>query len=266
MSTSAITTQDLCVSLSGKNLIDHFSVELKRGTVVSLVGPNGSGKTTLLKALAGFYPYQGKIEVVGLDPSTALPKLRAQTIGYLSFEELPYFGLKAREMVALGRICHGETALSPNIKKIDEAMKRARCIDFKFRDFHSLSSGEKSRVLLARVFAQDPSVLLLDEILSKIDLGVQLELLSELKILAHDLGKTVVMVSHDLNLAAQVSDEMIVLAHGKTVAMGRTQAVFTNEVLSKAFQGVRWVPSVIPGTSVPHFSPVLKSRTDLQNP
>jgi iron complex transport system ATP-binding protein len=234
-----LTAQGVSVKLSGRAVLKDISLSLSPGHLVALVGPNGAGKTTLLRALAGLVPSDGAIEVGG-DALSSLPlSERARRFAYLPQGHIVHWPLPARDIVALGRYPHGATdpaRLTPaDAEAVLRAMRAADVMEFSARPVTELSGGERSRVALARVFAVEAPVILADEPTSSLDPRHQIDVMKSLRSAA-DKGALVIVVTHDLGLAARFSDTVLVLSDGRLVSQGAPAAALSEQVMAEVFR------------------------------
>jgi iron complex transport system ATP-binding protein len=240
MTASALlTAQGLGVTLAGRAVLNGISLSLTSGHLVALVGPNGAGKTTLLRALAGLVPSDGAIHVGG-DALASLPlRERARRFGYLAQGHIVHWPLPARDIVALGRYPHGATDPSRLTPRDSEAVLRAMqiadVVAFSERRVTELSGGERSRVALARVFAVEAPVILADEPTSSLDPRHQIDVMKSLRGAA-DKGTLVIVVTHDLGLAARFADQMLVLSDGRLVSHGAPAEALSEQVMADVFR------------------------------
>jgi iron complex transport system ATP-binding protein len=234
-----LTAQGLSVTLSGRAVLHDVSLALPSGRLVALVGPNGAGKTTLLRALAGLVPSEGIVHVGG----DALPALslreRARRFGYLPQGHMVHWPLPARDIVALGRYPHGATdpaRLTPaDAEAVARAMRIADVVDFAERPVTELSGGERSRVALARVLAVEAPVILADEPTSSLDPRHQIDVMKTLR-LATGKGALVIVVTHDLGLAARFADTILVLSDGRLVSQGAPMEALSEQIMADVFR------------------------------
>jgi iron complex transport system ATP-binding protein len=235
---TALVTQNLRVALGKRLVLDDISLSLSSGHLVALVGPNGAGKTTLLRALAGLIPSDGAIHVDG-DALASLPlRERAKRFAYLPQGHMVHWPLPARDIVALGRYPHGATdpaRLSPrDSEAVLRAMQAADVMEFAERRVTELSGGERSRVALARVFAVEAPVILADEPTASLDPRHQIDVMRGLRTAA-DSGVLVIVVTHDLGLAARFADHLLVLAKGRLASQGAPAEALSEAVMADVF-------------------------------
>ncbi|ABD05444.1 ABC transporter related [Rhodopseudomonas palustris HaA2] len=234
-----LAARNLGVALSGRQVLHGVSLDLARGHLVALVGPNGAGKTTLLRALAGLIAASGEVTIGG-DALAALPlRERARRFGYLPQGHLVHWPLPARDVVALGRFPHGATdpaRLSPrDAEAVARAMRITETEPFADRNVTELSGGERSRVALARVLAVEAPVVLADEPTASLDPRYQLDVMRTLR-QAADAGTLVIVVTHDLGLAARFADTVLVMAAGRLAAQGTPHQALSDDVLRQVFR------------------------------
>ncbi|MFI6029780.1 ABC transporter ATP-binding protein [Amycolatopsis magusensis] len=223
------------VVLNGKTLVDRLSLPVGSGQVVGLVGPNGSGKSTALRCVYGaLKPHVGAVRLGDTDLAELGSRRAARAIAALTQESSSEFDFTVTELVELGRFPHltGNQALTAREKELcRDAMDRLDVTHLAERGVLSLSGGERQRVLIARALVQEPAVLVLDEPTNHLDVRHQIELLSMLR----TLGLTVLVVLHDLNLAAAVCDRIGVLSAGSLVRAGTPAEVLTADLVREVF-------------------------------
>jgi iron complex transport system ATP-binding protein len=251
-----------------KTILDSVSFEMDSGESLALLGPNGAGKSSLLKILAGIFPPStiGKakislqIRLRGEEFGTSSSKTKAQTrarlMTYVAPELRAEFPITAYETVMMGRLCHHPDlfmAFSENDRKaVETAMQRCFCWELRDRDLDTLSGGEKQLVALARAVAQEARILLLDEVLSKMDLHHQARIGKLLRELATE-GKSVILVSHDVNLAAEWASTALLLLKGNVIARGSIAEVMTEENFHRVYPGAKLVAGKNPVTGAPQI-------------
>ena len=239
MSAALLTARAVSVTLGGRQVLRDVSLALSSRQLVALAGPNGAGKTTLLRALAGLLPSQGEI-IIGGDVLSSLPlRERARRFAYLPQGQVVHWPLPVRDIVALGRIPHGAgdpSRLTPrDADAVQRAMQLTDVVDLSERRVTELSGGERSRVALARVLAVEAPVMLADEPTAALDPRYQIEVMSNLR-KAADSGTLVIVVTHDLGLAARFADRILVLSQGQLIAEGTAAEALSAEILADVFR------------------------------
>lgn len=208
--------------------------------LVAILGPNASGKSTLLKMMAGLIkPLSGRVEVSGEEVSELDPRARAQKIALVAQESELLFPLRVWEYVLQGRYPYGRRLRFESDQDLllaGNALSQVGADALRERWMETLSGGEKQRVILARALAQQPTLLLLDEPTQHLDIGGKVELLRRLQKLALESKYTVIVVTHELNLAAEFSDRIVLLHKGKPLRAGSPAEVYQREVLEEVFE------------------------------
>lgn len=218
--------------------LTDVSATLEPGRITAICGPNGAGKSTLLEVLAGLLaPDSGAVWLDDMPLSAMIPRVRAQRIGYLPQSHDIAWDVPVKSLVALGRMPHGDKAAAP----VEAALRALDLEDLSMRRAQSLSGGETARVLLARVLAGEPQWILADEPLAALDLAHQLALLGHLRTAAGK-GAGVVLVVHDLALAMNHADRVLVLDRGHLAIDGASEDALATEVIERVW-GVRtrWI-------------------------
>lgn len=215
------------------------SLTVSPGECWAIVGPNGAGKTTLLRLMAGLLRPSGGSVRLGNHSLSAMPaRRRAKRIAYLPQRVLVDLDFTVGELVLMGRFPHRSLGLFESAADREiaaRAMETTGITEFADRTMGTLSGGEAQRVHIAASLAQEPDVLLLDEPTASLDLQHQLTVHHILKDLAENARMAVVVVTHDINLAAQMCSRALVLDQGKTVASGEPSAVLTPDVLNPVY-------------------------------
>ncbi len=242
----------ITVALDGREIVRELSLDVTSGTVVGLVGPNGSGKSTALRcAYRALAPLRGTVRVDGADVAGTSLRDSARRVAAMAQHHGSDLDFTVGEVVALGRAPHlrGNRRLGTHDRAVvASAMRRVGVEALADRGVLTLSGGERQRVLAARALAQEPEVLVLDEPTNHLDVAHQLGLLAVLR----DSGVTVLVVLHDLNLAAAACDRIGVLRDGRLVASGPPAAVLTPDLVEAVF-GVRTRVVDHPDTGAPQL-------------
>jgi iron complex transport system ATP-binding protein len=235
-----IVINGVTVYYGAHKALDGVTVEFRPREVTAVLGPNGSGKTTLLRTiLKVLKPRVGAVYIGERDVRLLKESDIARVIGYMPQSIDVKFPLRVWEAVALGRKPYVAWSLSEgDVQIIREAMKLAGVEQFADRHLYELSGGELQRVMLARVLAQRPRVLLLDEPLNNLDPRYQLWFIGLVRELTKREGLTTVAVLHDLNLALRFADRVVLMKDGKIYAVGQLQEVITPQNIEAIF-GVR---------------------------
>jgi iron complex transport system ATP-binding protein len=212
-------------------VLQGVSFEAGRGTILGLLGPNGSGKTTLLRLIAGtLVPLSGRVTLDGADVRRLSRRDLARQIAVVPQETHTTFDFTVLDIVLMGRYPHlgaFELEGAADVAIAREALAATGTAELAARPFATLSGGEKQRVVIASALAQASSILLLDEPTASLDLGYQIEIATLLTRLNRDRGTTMVISTHDLNLAAALCSEVVLLRQGQVLARGATADVLT---------------------------------------
>ena len=213
--------------------LEKSAISLQAGTLMCLVGPNGSGKTSLLHALAGIPPSSSAVRIAGENPHVLPPALRQRLFTLLPASREILWPLRARDLIAL--------SLPPGTdwRPVAEDLELGPLLD---RRVDSLSTGERTRVLIARALAPDPRLLLLDEPVANLDPYWQLLVLERLKKAATEEGKAVLIAIHDLAAARRFADRMVLMSAGRLVADGTSEEILCDPLAEQVF-GVAWTGS-----------------------
>lgn len=234
---AAFDISELSVALGGRDVIDRLSCKIAPGTFVGLIGPNGSGKSTLLKAILGLLPSRGSISILG-DDLAALPEAgRARRVSYLPQDGELIWPIAVEDVVMLGRSPY-RSGFSPpsdaDRAAVDTALAAMDLLNLRTRSARALSGGERSRVLMARALAQETPLMLADEPTTGLDPAHQLALMETFKAMARN-GRTVLASLHDLALAAQWCDALLLLHNGQIVLSGDPKTVLTASALAEVY-------------------------------
>lgn len=228
---SIVCGRSINFSYSGNPILNDFSFAVEEGEMTAIIGPNGSGKTTLLKIISGILvPAAGTLEIDGRDTRSWSRRELARTVAVVPQENISIFPFYTEEIVLMGRFPHlrnfsFENRSDYQIARL--AMEKTDILTLAARRYDELSAGERQRVLIARALAQEPKILLLDESTAFLDLKHQAQFLNLLRQLNKEQKLSVIFVTHDINLAAQNADRIILLYSGKNYAIGSPAEVIT---------------------------------------
>lgn len=232
------------------------SLEVPPARLVAVAGPNGSGKTTLLRiALGRLKPDRGRIEIGGREPARWPPRELARHVAVVVQREEPAFPIRVRDLVLLGRYPHrsGWGGLgAPDHAAVAHALDRVDAKQLADRWVDTLSGGEWQRARVARALAQQPKLLVLDEPTTSLDVRHEMELFGLLEELARQAGLGVLVVTHELNLAARFADEILLLSGGAEAARGTPEQVLTPAILEGVFA---WPVGVVSFEGAPQCLP-----------
>jgi iron complex transport system ATP-binding protein len=208
--------------------------------LVAILGPNASGKSTLLRLISGtIAPLSGRVELDGEETSRLDVRTRAQRIAVVHQESPAVYPVLAGDFVLQGRHPYGRAlrfAKKEDIEIARNALAQVGVEHLSRRSMGELSGGEKQRVILARALAQQPRLILLDEPTLHLDIGAQVELLERMRQLAQENRYAVVIVTHELSLAAEFADQVVLLQHGRCLRVGPPAAVYQRELLEQVFE------------------------------
>jgi iron complex transport system ATP-binding protein len=236
--TAALETDRLSVELSGNEILRGVTLAVEHGEWLGLIGPNGAGKTTLLRAISGLVPSAGRVSVDGTTLTDLSRREVARRLALVPQNPHVPAELTVAEYVLLGRtpfISYFGTETRADRLAAERAMARLALRAFAPRRLGSLSGGELQRAVLARALAQEASILLLDEPTSALDLGRQQQVLELVDELRRDAELTVVAAMHDLTLASQYVDRMLLMNRGITVGEGTPDEVVTEATVNEYY-------------------------------
>lgn len=234
-----IQVKNLEVSINKKRILHDISFNVEKGTLLGLIGPNGSGKSTLLKTIASILPTSsGDIFINKKKQIDYKAKSLATQISYVPQETQVNFDFTAWDIVSMGRHVHRSMFDRNNEEDllfIQRAMKMTETLPHAEKSVLELSSGQRQLVMIAKAFAQDTPIILLDEPISALDIYHQLHILQLLETSCEKEGKTMIVVLHDLNLAARFCHQLLLLKNGRVVKHGSPKEVLTKELLRKVY-------------------------------
>lgn len=234
-----VVASSVTVGYGQRTIIRDLSATFPAGKITTIVGPNGCGKSTLLRAMSGLLDLgTGHVSVDGQNISEMKRKDVARILGVLPQSPVAPEGLLVSDLVARGRHPHQawfRQWSSTDEDAIFEALKQTGSADLASRTLDELSGGQRQRVWISMVLAQNTDILFLDEPTTYLDLATSVDILELVDSLRQELGRTVVMVLHDLNLAVRYSDYLVVMKDGQVIASGTPAEVITAELLQEAF-------------------------------
>ena len=266
LDSTALHVKDVSVGYGERTVLDALNVDIKRGAVTSIVGPNGCGKSTLLRTMSRLLnPTKGEIVLDGKSIHDIPTRKLATQLGLLPQTPIAPDGIVVADLVGRGRTPHQGILGRWSQQDYDivaEALETTGISDLAERSIDELSGGQRQRVWIAMALAQRTETLLLDEPTTYLDVKHQLDVLDLLTELNRDRGTTIVMVLHDLNLAARYSDELVAVSGGKVFAHGHPREVITKENVKSVF-GIDSVIITDPVSDQPAVMPI--GRHHLRN-
>ncbi|AVP64764.1 ABC transporter ATP-binding protein [Clostridium botulinum] len=236
---NSITTRNLAIAYEDKLIVDGLNMNIPKGKITTIIGPNGCGKSTVLKTIGRILkPKKGLVYLNGDDIRNLSTKEVAQKMAILPQAPQAQGGLTVGELVSYGRFPHkkGFGKLSPEDKKVIQwALDITKLTELEVTMVDNLSGGQRQRVWIAMALAQQTDLILLDEPTTYLDMAYQLEVLELLYNLNREQSCTIVMVLHDLNLAARFADYMIAIRSGSIISHGTPEEIMTKKVLKDTF-------------------------------
>jgi len=263
--TPAVHVEGLRHSYGDAPVLDGLAFSVDQGAFFIIIGPNGSGKTTAMRVISGVVrPDGGKVEILGRSVRGYGRKGLARVVALVPQLATVYFPFTVMETVLMGRSPHlgmlgFEQARDFEIAR--ETMAFTQVDHLSGRKIDQLSGGELQRVMIARAICQEPRVILLDEPTASLDLSHQVRIMDLMERLKEERGVTVVMVSHDVNLAAMYGDRLLLLKQGRAVMLGAPREVLTFELLEQAY-GCTLVVDRSPLGDYPRVNPVPRKVFD----
>ncbi|MDH6292611.1 ABC transporter ATP-binding protein [Rhodococcus sp. NM-2] len=236
---SRLIAENLSLGYGDRVIVDNLDLEVRTGVITTVIGPNGCGKSTLLRALGRLLkPRNGSVLLDGKAIGSMRTKDVARTLGMLPQAPLAPEGLTVADLVARGRHPHQSWLRqwsSDDEGEVAEALALTGVSDLADRPVDQLSGGQRQRAWISMALAQGTDILLLDEPTTYLDLAHSIEVLDLVDRMHEELGRTVVMVLHDLNLAIRYSDQLIVMRDGTIVAAGAPKDIISAELLLEVF-------------------------------
>ena len=233
-----IKLSNISLAIQDKKILDDISLEIDSGKIVGLIGPNGAGKTSLLKILANVEDrYTGQYSFNEKQINEYASKDLAKRFGYLPQDATAHWPLKVQRLIELGRLPYqgySKQLSSEDIKAVSEASKLTEVEHLSDRIATTLSGGERTRVFLARLLAAKPEIIFADEPIAALDPYHQLHIMEILQAHAKN-GGTVVVVLHDMSLAARFCDELVLLDKGRLIKTGEITDLLKDELLQQTY-------------------------------
>ena len=260
-----VTISGLEFGYSSSPVLKDVNLEVNGPQLISIIGPNGVGKSTLIHCINKILsPTKGVVMINGEDVSGISIKEMAKKVGYVTYATSDAFPLSVVDTVLMGRHPHsGWKSLDHDLDVVYSTLKLINIEHLAMRSFDELSAGQHQKVMLARGLVQEPEVLLLDEPTSNLDIKHQMEVTRILRNLSQEKGILIIMISHDLNIAAKYSDNMVMLSNGSIYAVGTPKEVLTKENI-KAVYGVD--SEIIESHGRPHIIMLDSEFDDVSEP
>ncbi|MEW5550080.1 ABC transporter ATP-binding protein [Peribacillus frigoritolerans] len=232
-----VEVKNLFKKYNNKTVVEDVSIEIKKGKITSFIGPNGAGKSTVLSMISRLITRDsGEVLIEGKDMGEFNSNELAKKIAILKQANHINIRLTIRELVAFGRFPYSQGKLTKeDWKYVDEAIEYMELADMQDKFLDQLSGGQQQRAFIAMVIAQNTEYVLLDEPLNNLDMKHSVQIMKVLRRLADELGKTVIIVIHDINFASCYSDYIVALKDGKVVHNGPTEQVINSNVLKEIY-------------------------------
>jgi iron complex transport system ATP-binding protein len=236
---SSVEVVAISVRAGSKSLISNVTLAFEPGTWTTVIGPNGAGKTTLVETIAGLRrPSSGTVSILGEPLAEMNERARALKVSLVPQHPVVPSGMSVYDYVALGRVAHHglfHSASDGDRQIIESVLERLSLAEFRDRDVATLSGGERQRMVLARALTQSTKVVVLDEPITGLDLRHQMDMLELMKKEVHECGLTVIATLHDLTLAGQFADRLVLLDHGEVVLDGTAAVVIRSAELAEHY-------------------------------
>lgn len=232
-----IEVKEVSKAYGGKPVVENVSLKIRKGCITSFIGPNGAGKSTLLSMISRLLKKDsGEVLVDGKDVSQWNSTELAKKISILKQSNHINLRLTVRELVSFGRFPYSQGKLKKeDWEKVDEAIAYMDMTDMQHKFLDQLSGGQNQRAFIAMVIAQNTEYILLDEPLNNLDMKHSVQIMKVLRRLVKELGKTVILVIHDINFASCYSDYIVALKDGRVVREGSTETIINTDVLEHIY-------------------------------
>ncbi|NGP44595.1 ATP-binding cassette domain-containing protein [Bacillaceae bacterium SIJ1] len=232
-----VEVEQVTKSYGSSPVVSDVTFRVEKGTLTSLIGPNGAGKSTLLSMMTRLSPIdQGHVFIDGKDVSRWKSQELAKKVSILKQTNHINLRLTVRELVAFGRFPYSQGRLTKaDEETIDEALQYVELEEMQTKYVDELSGGQRQRAFIAMVIAQNTDYIFLDEPLNNLDMKYSVQTMKLLTRLVRELGKTVILVIHDINFASSYSDTIVAMKDGKLMAEGPTREMIRSDVLHRVF-------------------------------
>lgn len=225
-------------SFGNQAILEDIQLNISPSKFTAFIGPNGAGKSTLLSIMSRLLKKdQGGLSIKGKEIETWNSKELAKELTILKQKINYQSKLTVEELVSFGRFPYSQDRLTKeDFKKVEQALEYLDILDLRDRFIDTLSGGQLQRVFIAMVLAQDTDFILLDEPLNNLDIKQSISMMKILRSLVDDLGKTIIIVIHDINIASQYVDEIVAFKDGKVFYQGTTNQVMRKEILDPLYE------------------------------
>lgn len=232
-----IEIKNLYKSYGGKNVVNNVSFNIEKGKITSFIGANGAGKSTILSIISRLIPMDsGEVIINGTNLKSWDTKELSKVLSILRQSNNINVKLTIRELVSFGRFPYCEGRLKPEDEKmVDEAIEYMKLKDIENKYIDELSGGQKQRAFIAMIIAQDTEYIMLDEPLNNLDMKHSVEMMKLLRKMVDELGKTIILVIHDINFASCYSDNIVALKDAELVANDTAMKIIQKDVLKGIF-------------------------------
>lgn len=232
-----VEVKDVFKQYGDNKVVNDVSVQIAKGKITSFIGPNGAGKSTLISMISRLITKDGgEIHIDDKDISKSKSNELAKKIAILKQSNHITLRLTIRELVSFGRFPYSQGKLSrTDWQHIDEAISYMGLEDMQYQYLNELSGGQRQRAYIAMVLAQNTEYILLDEPLNNLDMKHSVQIMKTLRRMVDELGKTIVIVIHDINFASVYSDYIVALKNGQIIKKGTTNEIINNQVLKEIY-------------------------------
>ena len=247
-----IKIRNLTVGYFRKEVIENLSVDFEQGEFIALLGPNGAGKSTLLKSIIGFLiPEKGEVLIKNKSVSNWNKNELARNISFIPQDFKLQFDYLVEDLVLMGRfpyLGYWQSYAQKDKEITQNVLKQLDLFKLRKKQFSQLSGGERKRVTIARALAQETDILLMDEAFANLDINHQLEIMQLLSEINLKQKKLIILVSHNINLASEYCQRILMMKHGKLIADGNPEEIITTENLKKLYKtNLKIIPNPLTG-------------------